>query len=257
MRGALPFAIGFAASLSLLTVADPETCAEAHDQAGVVSLNRLAGRNGRCGVMVSPSDGREVSRTFSFFNSGLLLVFNSLGPGPLSRTTGSRAYFLFPRREQPSFERMTTDDFSVRTASGAIAVIDSETGRLESINGTRFHEDPSVNARNQGGLEIESYDGVLLDCGWLLGEAPYSKRNRTSVFRDAAGRRCQVGNTEIFEYADGNPRLKFATDAELADFLDRRCRRHRFDTSPLRAAPAVPAGTADVPAAAGEAGAAR
>lgn len=57
--------------------------------------------------------------------------------------------------------------------------------------------------------------------GYRLGGDPTTAKAGTSVIRDAHGGRCELPNTIVFRYDDGDPRLRFETDADMLRYLRR------------------------------------
>jgi hypothetical protein len=111
----------------------------------------------------------------------------------------------------------------------------SEAGaRLQSFPG-KFKEDSAVNLENQGGLEIQSFNGIRLDSGWKKGGEAYKNPEGMSVFSDAHNKTCQIKNKEFFFYDDINetpePIQKYPDDKSLEQFLQERC--PNLDLSPL------------------------
>lgn len=180
----------------------------------------------KCNVTVTPAwnDHGLTYRDYTFGRDGSLMVFNSV-PGDDATSTGARSYFLFPRSDDLSVSIIQADggQVRVRTPSGVVFIFSAKTDRIQSISGASWSEDPRVSMSNQGGVEIRSIPGVLLDTGWKLGDISYSNPRRLSVFRDSAGDGCQVANGEIFSYSTPDPHVKYATDASLWAFLAGSC----------------------------------
>jgi hypothetical protein len=179
--------------------------------------------SGSCMISVLPRNIPDMRyRNLLWDQNGLLMVFNSFGQGPDSQTTGARDYYLFPRLMMPSYRQQRPGTLDVRTASGDVFTFDSNTAELTSFTGGSVQVAPTIDPSNQGGFEIPSYHGLLLDCGFALGNQPEANLNGVSEFRDAFGARCEVKNSEVFALNGNDVELKF-TDSQLHDYLQTRC----------------------------------
>ncbi len=184
--------------------------------------------SGACMVTVDPFTTQDlVYRGFLFNEDGLMMVFNSFGDGPDSVSSGARDFYLFPRqngKSMPAFRPGIGNTLEVRLAGGRLMTFEGKDGSVRSLQDAEITVDPEVTPQNAGGVEIRLLRGLLLDCGFRLGGQPESDRSRPSVFRDPQGHICTVTNREIFSYLEGGDvRLRFRTDAELAEFLEWRC----------------------------------
>ena len=226
-------------------VAGEDSCPYKSIKKGKIDVMQLKMKGGKCAVMVKPSSTRQDKhRSYSVFSNGAFVVFNSTGSGSVSSSTGARAYFFFPRKERPSFEEMTTGEIAVRTVAGQIIRFSPVSGKISSMTGAAYSEDPSISLRNRGGVEIKSCDCLWLDTGWQKGEVAYSNPSGSSTFRDRSGSACAVKNREIFDHAGGEAVLKYETSDRLQAFLSKRC--PKLDISMLavaavRTAPVMPA----------------
>lgn len=197
-------------------------CSEQTWGAGSLKISSVVLGNGDCAVSILPNSSGLHFREFLFSSSGLFKVFIST-EGPEKTSTGSRNYFLFPRKQGLGFvENSSGSEFSVVLSNGEAARFSTLTGALLGVSGSVVTEDPRVALDNYGGVEFKSVSGVLLDTGWQIYDPAFDRKDRQSLFRDSKGNYCPVINSEIFSYS-GEPQLKFATDAELAVFLRARC----------------------------------
>ncbi|MEQ1878747.1 MAG: hypothetical protein ABL958_19045 [Bdellovibrionia bacterium] len=195
-----------------------------------------------CAVQVSPSAKSVRWRSYSFFSTGLFMIFNSLGDGPESTHTSSRSYFLFPRVREPGYSLSRTG-LTLTLSTGDRLLFDYKTGRTKSpgLDTLLVKEDPAVNAKNDGGVEIQRHSGLVVDTGYFTGEVGHSDPDRFSLVRDRKNRTCQLRNDLLFAYIYANDpygkkklqnvSFKFETDRELALFLQRLC--PALDVSPL------------------------
>lgn len=180
----------------------------------------------KCNITVTPAwnDHALTYRDFTFGRDGSLMIFSSV-PGAEATSTGARTYFLFPRTNDlsVSISQANGGEVRVRTPSGVVFTFSATTDLVTSISGARWSQDPQVSMHNDGGVEIQSIPGILLDTGWQLGDISYGNARRLSVFRDPFGAGCQVPDGEIFSYATPDPHVKYTTDASLWAFLASAC----------------------------------
>ncbi|MBI2519812.1 MAG: hypothetical protein HYV97_05335 [Bdellovibrio sp.] len=215
---------------------------------GALSLDSFRDvRRNRCLVTIKQKieeeDSITHSRGFSITAAGLLMIQNHYGTDDTySRTTDARYFFLFPRTGVPVFDLTNPDKVIVRTGQREFQ-FDSTSGKILSITGVEFTES-EINRENKGGVEITSFDGILLDAGYGAGSPSFEKPKKKSTFRDKNGVTCKVTNSEIFEYQYRfntdtgkedliDTQLKFRTDAELAKFLSEHKTCKKLDVSSL------------------------
>lgn len=179
----------------------------------------------KCFISINPMASTNlVYRSYAIFDDGLLMAFNSYGDGEdVSRLTGAREFYFFPRTGKLS----VTGDEAAGTitavmANGDTLVFNANTSEPVSFGRGTVKTANRVAPDNAGGIEIPSYNGLILDTGFRQGGSPAGRRGATSVFRDASGGSCTVTNSEIFEYAGGEHWLKH-NDKELREFLRGRC----------------------------------
>ncbi len=199
-------------------------------------VNQFFTTSSGCLLWITPVKNQDAPyREYYFDERGGFRIFNSL-PGDYATSTGSRNFFLFPRRQVPTY-RLDQDGSIIATLStGKSVTISSRATRIQSFEGVGFHEAPEISLTNSGGLEILSYFAVYLDTGWSVGNVAYHGAQGQSVFHDQNGQACRVTNAEIFDYQDaiyGEPLFKFQDDASLTAFLKSRC--PQIDTASLKA----------------------
>lgn len=180
--------------------------------------------SGECFVDVGPSNSRDmIYRSYAFFDTGLLMVFNSYGEGSNSATTGSREFYFFPRSGKLDLKMdAAAGTITVTMADGDEVAIDSTTAQIRSISRAEVAVAPKIDPSNQGGVEVSRFDGLMLDTGYSRGGSAANSPDRPSTFRSGQGQLCRVTNREIFKYAGGDHFFKF-DDAELSAFLKKRC----------------------------------
>lgn len=207
-------------------VAQGSGCEAMSETSGALRVFRIPS-SGRCIVHVAGHDVGARSRSYLFSSNGLFMVFNVFGDtGSISRDTGARAYFIFPRARQPEFRKSDSGEVIVSATSGQDVAFSPITAMLKSFGGMDLHEDPEITATNSGGVELRPRDGVIiLDTGWKTGGVAYSNPSGQSEFVFPAGASCKVWNKEIFDYSANptDPRLRFGSDEELYRYLRQRC----------------------------------
>lgn len=179
---------------------------------------------GECFVDIGPSLSQSmIYRSYAFFDTGLLMVFNSYGEGTNSATTGSREYYFFPRSGKLDLKiDAAAGTIAVTMANGDEVAIDSTTAQIRSMSRGEVAVSPRIDPSNQGGVEFPHYDGLMLDTGYSRGGSAAHSPDRVSTFRTGQGQLCRVVNRELFRYAGGDHFFKF-DDAELSAFLKKRC----------------------------------
>lgn len=139
-----------------------------------------------------------IYRYLIFRETGALMVFNSFGNGPDSTHTGARVFYFFPRHQVPAFQA-TQQSVEVSTSHKNLTFFfDLENGRILGATNARIKEATDIFPGNEGGIEILSFQGLLLDSGFKMGSDPTADLNRTSTFRDENNQTCTVKNSDIF-----------------------------------------------------------
>ncbi|HWU42198.1 MAG TPA: hypothetical protein VN132_02130 [Bdellovibrio sp.] len=167
-----------------------------------------------------------VYRDYIFTSDGGLMVFNSFGEGPDSQSTGAREYYMFPRpNKNPTFTwQDESHTLQVIDATGGSYLFDYESEQLVGMSLGTSKVASDVSEKNNGGVEISKFKGILLDAGFTKGHAPSQISSGTSVLKDFAGRSCKVRNKDLFKYtADGDAIFKYSSDEEFKKFLKSKC----------------------------------
>lgn len=187
-----------------------------------------------CVVQISPREKPDLRyREFWIDERGRFMVFVSVSADDAAIATGTRSYFLFPRKNVPAIQTRDNGDLALQLPSGQAAVFAKANARMASFPGN-FSESNELSLENQGGFELQSFPGIRLDTGWMVGDQAYKNPQGSSVFSDAANRHCTIRNDEFFFYENmyyNEPNLRFPTDPALADFLKGRC--PDLDLTPL------------------------
>lgn len=191
------------------------------------------------------------ARTYSFNSNGIFQVFDSFDFSPNRNThngkaTGTRAYFVFPRKQPPSVKK-TGKLIQFTLANGETISIDSEKQVIASSSfgaaltekktpqGTVDLRDPT--ARGQVNITRPSR-GLILDTGWKMGGAAfdqfqisvpikkgekgynplktaYRTVQKQSTLINRQGKTCKINNNQLFRKIRGEARIK--SDAELKE----------------------------------------
>jgi len=203
-----------------------ENCPYAQSISDNTVANRFFTVSAGCLLQITPLEKPNLLyREYVFDERGRFLVFNSV-PGPYETSTSRRNFFLFPRRQVPSYRLEADGSVTATLSTGQEISFLAHSTRIASFPGVRFTENTEVSLDAGGGVELESFPGILLDTGWKIGASAYLDPAGSSYFQDSAGRKCQVANREIFNYADAiydEPLFLFQTDESLAHFLRDRC----------------------------------
>ncbi len=225
----MSFIISLLATLTLTQAAEPVECSYIVERSEGTQLQRIwTDSTQTCTLSIHPMEAYYdmIYRDYSFSNDGMFQVFNSFGPGEDSSDTGAREFFLFPRSQ--SYVTHTWDTTNQRlivvNVTGDEFVFDTRKARLMSISRGVVKVASAVEPKNRGGVEFEKFPGVILDGGFSLGASPTGKKNNSSVFQDAKGKKCSVKNSEIFKYtSSGDAVFKYRSDSSLKTFLQGRC----------------------------------
>ncbi|MGZ3707719.1 MAG: hypothetical protein ACXWPM_02665 [Bdellovibrionota bacterium] len=173
--------------------ASQECPAQGSIDTGKIHIQGLQGKK-HCTVLVRPLDSGSNYRSFIFSDSGSFVVFTSRkGLG-----TGGHGYFLFPRGRSRPQVNASASDVSVTASGGHVLHFSNETGEPTSGGEFSFHADPV--AASSDGLKIDSYDGLLLDCGWAKEKPGYAARGGKCVLRDSTNATCSVDKDLLFSY---------------------------------------------------------
>lgn len=200
-------------------------CQERTVQLKNLKVFSLPGGDRECTVGVVPVNSDLRYREYLFSSSGLFMVFIST-EGPEVTSTGSRSFFLFPRKGSVSFEivegKAGAKEIEIQASNGARVRFSDETMRMTEFTGMKFTESREISLTNYGGFEFVSFTGLLLDSGWKVFGTSFADPARGSLFRDSRGEICPVSNHELFTYSN-EVSFTYAADSELAAFLKTQC----------------------------------
>jgi hypothetical protein len=184
-----------------------------------------------CTLMAHPVSEPAAYRSVSLGYRGIVQIFNkyNVPGGTVSNSTGARTFFVFPRKQIPSFMPPLADDKGVKllTSSGDLILVDPNPSKWNlPLKFMTSSDDPSfqvtessvMSKKNSGGVDISltsEADLLLLDTGFAMGGASFTNPNRSSVFYDWRGNHCVVSNRAIFNFSDSDADLKWSNDQEL------------------------------------------
>lgn len=213
------------AILSLIMLAGfNNPCTQYAEQRNGIKIQTGSFSDGECFVTVGDSKFRGMEyRNFLFTTSGEVLIFNSLGNGPISTHTGARAIYMRPFRTDLGWRFAKTGDLEVLLPSGSVARFDKEKADWVELTGGEVVVDPEVNGSNNGGVEIRYFDGFVVDSGFRFGGHPTSRMDRKSTVSYKDGIACEVENKEVF-YRVGDEHIwNYTDDKEFTAWYDQRC----------------------------------
>lgn len=150
---------------------------------------------------------------------GSILIFNNI-----NKKHGSRAYYLFPFKEETKLiDSQNRKSVRLRHSSGTTLNIDGN-GNLSSPDLT-IKSDPRINESNQGGVVFLNYkNGILFDLGYKANGDPASYKNTDVKITDPNNKTCKVKNKEINTIdSSSNHKLKYKINAQIKEFLRKRC----------------------------------
>lgn len=208
-----------------------ETCPLEVKAAGNIQVQRMRyGPEKQCMLMVTLLKRPEKWRSYSYFTSGLFMIFSHFGGGSEETSTGAKTYYFFPRLQEPQFffenERLRVVD-----SSGREHHYDLFTGDFLALQGATIEVSSQITKSNQGGFAIKKFNGLRLENGFALGELPYAHELRSSLFV-GRGFDCSFENSELFNYSYKNGRLVSATfrytDLQVKRLLDSSCLNPSF-----------------------------
>lgn len=207
-------------------------CQDIVERRGSIQVQMILGRDGTtCYVSVHNRKAQNLTyRDYLFTSDGELMIFNSLGYGDESQTTGAREFFMFPRPlKNPTFEwNDETRRMTVTTVSGNKASFDYEDAELVEMTGATVQRAAEIRPDNRGGVEIKNYQGLIMDSGFKLGSVPTGVSTAYSIFTDKQQRTCRIQNRELFKYPGDGDVIFRHSDASLRALLRSRCPRLSF-----------------------------
>lgn len=186
-----------------------------------------------CLVQATPihKSGKKglVYREYVFDESGRFMVFNSTD-GDYETATAQRNFILLPAVRPPEM-KVVGDQMRVTLASGHEVQFRKDSAFVQSSGvGLVVRDLEKVDLTAGGNFQILSYDGVLLDTGWMVGGRSSRRPEAESQFSIPGEPACKVSNQEIFLYHDPvtreeyyQPLFKYSDPRALEAFLVARC----------------------------------
>lgn len=203
-------------------------------------------KNGECSFRITMTrttdTGRKIEEQFSFSDQGKLTTFLgspvSFATSTNSRATGSRAYYLFPRKkENISYDINSNGDLVVHMTNGEDAIFSTKQAALKNITNTKWRRNKALRSyiRNgkviaedvyaescmncslkykikydkflysQGGLVIDSVGtGIVMSTPFVRGKdsrLPTQWGNKIKgSFKDNRGNICSIANQYLYDY---------------------------------------------------------
>jgi hypothetical protein len=225
--------------ISLLILASPQVfaapgCLDKFEVFDNTSVQMLPNKKTGCFLTVSPRTTQGlVYRSFLFDNTGLFMIFDSLGNGPESEATASRELYFFPRKTNEVSYRYDspTQSLRVKTPSGKVFVFNTKKAILVSATNSTLAIDYEVNGKNNGGLEIIKNDAFYLDLGYKIGQSPSQDPKDSISFKDTKNNSCIVKNSDVFNYTSDQDVIFKYEDAQLIRFLKTSCPHLKLNNS--------------------------
>ncbi|MBK9293867.1 MAG: hypothetical protein IPM57_05395 [Oligoflexia bacterium] len=207
-----------------------EECSFFYFKTGALDIYRQFSKPNNCDLSINPSNQfGMIYRSILLTANGMMMVFNSYGPGSNSTSTAARVFYLFPRGLLPTVDNLSKSILVRGSNENAIFSFDRKNGKLIGLKDGSVFEDVDVNPKNNAGIEILNYNGLLIDVGFAIGKDPSLNKKGESVARDSENRQCKIKNTDLFEYTSGGgANLKFPTDDQLKIFMLQNCPDLKF-----------------------------
>lgn len=207
-------------------MASSDSCTPLSETRGNIILTRtFYFDDGTCNLSVSNKNNLTIYRDYSFDQNGGMLVFTLYGEFDNEQRFGTREFFFQPKKNNfPDFAwNDETQELAVIMTSGDKATFSYETAGLKGIENAQVTIDDYLHPRKQGGVEINQYNGLLVDTGFTLDRLSSQNRNGLSVLRDSKSNTCKVANRSLFRYLpNGNVQFKLKTP-ELKSLLEKQC----------------------------------
>jgi hypothetical protein len=189
---------------------------------GETQVTQNLGHDGVCRIDLGSFDWPQY-RAYRITSEGLFFIFESYSDGLNSTSTGSRSFFLFPRKLPPKIVSVDEERILLETVAGVRLKFSTHPLSLLEIEDTDYTVLPEIMPSNRGGLEIHSSrEALILDAGYRLGGVAYAQPKKYSEFIDSNRGRCRVINHSLYS-PDGGPILRFEKDKDLMGFLQTKC----------------------------------
>lgn len=219
--------------LNSIFLSDDESvpgCEYVLQRSDAIMISRYYGQKTKtCYLSIRPFNPKNLTyRSYLFTNDGMLMVFNSYGPGSVQDTTGARTFYLFPRvMAFPKIEVLENGDVLVQTQSQHQFIFNSASFSLSEVSDAVVFEDANISKSNKGGVDLKLKRGLLLDLGFIMGQNPAEIPSRRVFFKDAKNQSCTIRNQEIFNYRDDDVYLDFS-DQEIKTKFRKQCSKLSF-----------------------------
>ena len=253
MSGKLALVLGVAGLALCTQLSLAENPGPPIHQVGNLQIEKLKGLTSYM-VMIGPADksGKTTpTRSYTFSDRGTIQIFNdfAIPGGNNSNSTGARTFWVFPRLQKPTEEDLSANELEVVTSAGDH--VRFKAGTLPEIEDSpsysvRLVEDPEINQKNHGGVEIEMTPHsktIVIDNGFHLGDyvssrAKFFAPTAHSTVSDGSGHKCVLSNSQLFVPKPYDVAVKYATDQALFGFLHKACPNLDLPSLASRAQPA-------------------
>lgn len=220
----------FVLSALFVTAAHAKTTAQdcpqgSEEKYGTLVVRTFYSDIGQCSLGITPTNAWQAPayRDYSISSDGLFMVFNSYG------TQGNfavREFMLFPRvNDNISYTwNDATHELVVTGVTNDVYTFNADTAQIKSISGAKKVTVAAVSTNNRAGVEIQGYQGQVLDIGYAAGKDPALSKDNTSKYIKGTST-CRIKNSSIFNYtSDGDVQFKFASDKSFASVIKSQCK---------------------------------
>lgn len=217
----------FSAALFFASTSIADTtagCVSKNDEVDNMFYQVLKSSTGVCFLSAHPLNSTNLKyRDFMWTSEGKFMVFNSYSNGSNSTETGARVFFLFPRSSNIDMDyQINGSETVIKTAGDGLEFrVANDTGKLTAFNWGTVKES-ALRRDNNGGVELELNQGMVLDTGFALGTDPTSISGKKSQFSNKQGQTCVFKNTELFDYSNDDAIYKHS-DAKTWSLIRSRC----------------------------------
>ncbi len=183
--------------------AEASTCPDLINRVGNIQIQQTSDKStNECTLSLHPRNAWEtlIYRDYLFSSDGLMMIFGSFNPSDSATATGAREYYFFPQEFKGFQWEIENESLKLTGFQGITFHFSLKTGDLESMSGAKIKVSPEVQAENQTGVEILSFEGLYLDSGFLVGASPSSEPRRGSQLKNSLDQSCRLLNGDIFHY---------------------------------------------------------
>lgn len=157
---------------------------------------------GQCWISIQPKNAYQNLnyRSYLITSGGLLMVFNSYGPGEGADKTGAREFYFFPTSAWQNQIELNDKWVKVTLSPDISFTIETQDLYLLSSDKIAFKNFRDVVPSNQGGVEVVSSEIPFIDVGFGLGHSPSETKTSIAKLKNKLGQICQAPNSVLFDY---------------------------------------------------------